>query len=91
MRARCEDMSVVIAVVDYLQYKFFDTCTQRLGVSAITLEEDQTLKCTFEMDLPLAEGTFHVHANLHRYLTGAYDRWFSAATYLLQVHPRCAA
>ena len=86
-RSRCDDMSVVIAVVDDLQYKFFDTCTQRLGADAITLERDQTLKCTFEMDLPLAEGTFHVHAYLHRYLTGAYDRWFSAATFFVTGAP----
>src|SRR6185295_11279645 len=44
-RSRCEDMSVVIAVVDDLQYKFFDTCTQRLGADAITLEKGQTLTC----------------------------------------------
>jgi hypothetical protein len=97
-----EDMSVVIQIVDQHQYPVFDTCTQRLGAGPITLEGGDTLSCTFELDVTLAQGTFHVNAFLHRYVTGrAYDRWTSAAMFfvsstpdvrgLVTLHPRLAA
>src|SRR5262249_38488802 len=83
-RKRHEDMSVVIQVVDDHQYGVFDTCTQRLGAGALTLEAGETLECTFELDVVLAEGTFHVNAFLHRYLTDLpYDTWRSAATFFV--------
>jgi len=96
-----DDMSVVIQIVDDHQYPLFDTCTQRLGAGALTLDRDQMLKCTFELDLSLAEGTFHVNAFLHRYVTDKpYDRWLSAATFfvvgtpdvrgIVTLHPRLA-
>jgi len=100
-RTRHDDVSVVIQIVDDNQYPIFDTCTQRLGAEAITLDSDQTLKCTFEVELSLAEGTFHVNASLHRYVTNrSYDRWIAAATFFVRsasegrgivtLHPRLA-
>ena len=87
-RARHEDMSVVLAVVDNNQYLVFDTCTQRLGASPISLDVNQRLSCTFELDLSLAQGTFHVHAYLHRYVTNrAFDSWLSAATFFVTGAP----
>jgi lipopolysaccharide transport system ATP-binding protein len=87
-RALSEDISVVIAIVDNNQYLVFDTCTQRLGAGALTMQEGETLSCTFEMDLRLAEGTFHVHAYLHRYLTDLpYDTWRCAATFFVKETP----
>lgn len=83
-----DDMSVVIQIVDDHQYPLFDTCTQRLGAGPIALDGDQTLTCTFELDLSLAEGTFHVNAFLYRYVTSKnYDRWFSAATFFVTGAP----
>ena len=101
-RTRHHDMSVVIQIVDDHQYPVFETCTQRLGADAITLDPDQTLKCTFELDLNLGEGTFHINALLHRYVTNrAYDRWPAAATFfvtgtpgergIVALHPKLAA
>jgi lipopolysaccharide transport system ATP-binding protein len=98
-RTRHEDMSLVIQVVDDNQYPVFDTCTQRLGAGALTLEDGETLECTFELDIVLAEGTFHINAYLHRYLTDKpFDSWLSAATFfvagahevrgLVTLHPR---
>jgi lipopolysaccharide transport system ATP-binding protein len=98
-RTRYEDMSVVIQVVDDDQYPIFDTCTQRLGRGALTLDAGSTLQCTFEIDLGLAEGGYHVNAFLHRYVTNLpYDRWIGAATFfiagtpqvrgLLNLHPK---
>jgi ABC-type polysaccharide/polyol phosphate transport system ATPase subunit len=101
-RKRHDDMSVVIGIVDQHQYPIFDTCTQRLGAGSITLEAGETLTCTFELDVTLAQGTFHVNAFLHRYVTNQpYDRWTSAATFFVaptpavrgvaMLHPRLAA
>jgi ABC-type polysaccharide/polyol phosphate transport system ATPase subunit len=95
------DLSVVIAIVDDHQYLVFDTCSTRLGAGSITLDGNQTLKCTFELDLSLAAGTFHVNAFLYRYVTQKnYDRWLSAATFfvtgtpevrgVVTLHPRLA-
>jgi ABC-type polysaccharide/polyol phosphate transport system ATPase subunit len=87
-RTRHDDMSLVIQIVDQHQYPVFDTCTQRLGAGAITVDRDQTLRCTFELDLGLAEGTFHVSAFLHRYVTDRpYDRWLRAATFFVTGAP----
>ena len=99
---RHDDMTVVIQIVDEHQYPIFDTCTQRLGAGAITLEGGQTLSCTFELDLSLAEGTFHLNAFLHRYVTNqAQDRYLTAATFFVKgapevrgpvtLHPRLVA
>jgi Wzt-like putative exopolysaccharide export protein len=87
-RVQCDDMSVVIALVDNHQYLVFDTCTQRLGAGPITLREGETITCTFEMSCQLIEGTFHVHAYLHRYVTDLpYDGWRSAATFFVKGTP----
>jgi homopolymeric O-antigen transport system ATP-binding protein len=97
-----DDLSVVIAIVDDHQYPVFDTCSARLGAGSITLGRNETLKCTFELDLSLAAGTFHVNAFLYRYVTQKnYDRWLSAATFfvtgtpevrgVVTLHPRLLA
>ena len=83
-RSRHEDMSLVIQIVDENQYPVFDTCTQRLGAGAITLDDGQSLERSFELDLSLAEGTFCVNAYLHRYLTDRpFDSWLLAATFFV--------
>jgi ABC-type polysaccharide/polyol phosphate transport system ATPase subunit len=87
-RTRTEDISVVIAIVDDHQYPLFDTCTHRLGAGSITLDSNQSLKCTFELDLSLAAGTFHVNVFLYRYVTSkAYDRWLAATTFFVTGAP----
>ncbi len=87
-QARHDDMSVVIEIVDENQYSVFDTCTQRLGAGPLSLERGETLRCTFRVQLRLAEGTFHVNAYLHRYVTNrAVDRWLGAATFFVAGTP----
>jgi lipopolysaccharide transport system ATP-binding protein len=87
-RRRHDDMSVVIQIADQHQYPVFETCTQRLGADPVTLEAGETLRCTFELDVTLAQGTFHVHASLHRYINDrVYDRWTSAATFFVSATP----
>ena len=83
-----EDISVVVQIVDDHQYPVFDTCTQRLGAGPLALEAGETLRCTFRMQLRLAEGTYHVSAYLHRYVTDqAYERWSAAATFFVAGTP----
>lgn len=87
-RTRHEDLSVVIQIMDNNQYAVFDTCTQRLGAGPVTLEAGETLTCTFRVQLRLAQGTFHVNAYLHRYVTShQIDRWMSAATFFIAESP----
>jgi ABC-type polysaccharide/polyol phosphate transport system ATPase subunit len=87
-QVRHDDMSVVIQIVDDHQYPVFDTCTQRLAAGPLTLRAGEALTCTFELDLGLGEGTFHVNAFLHRYTTDRpYDRWRSAATFFVTGAP----
>jgi lipopolysaccharide transport system ATP-binding protein len=83
-RTACEDLSVVIEIVDENQYAVFDTCTQRLGQGPLRLESGQRLRCAFDLDLQLAGGAYRVNAYAHRYVTdSAYDQWFSAATFFV--------
>src|SRR5437773_4140393 len=56
-RSRHDDFSVVVQIVDDNQYPVFDTCTQRLGAGPISLDADNTLRCTFQLQLHLGEGT----------------------------------
>ena len=83
-----DDMSVVVAVVDQDQYLVFDTCTQRLGHGPLALAGGQSLRCIFRIRLRLAQGTYRVHAYLHRYVTNtAFDSWMSAATFFVSGTP----
>ena len=101
-REACEDLSVVIEIVDENQYAVFDTCTQRLGQGPLRLEPGQRVRCAFDLDLQLAGGAYRVNAYAHRYVTNqAYDQWFSAATFFVadvpevrgavNLHPRMAS
>ena len=79
-----DDVSVVVQILDDANYPLFDTCTSRLGRGALAIDAGQRLSCTFEIELGLAEGTFHVDAYLFRYTTDQpYDRWRSAATFFV--------
>jgi lipopolysaccharide transport system ATP-binding protein len=87
-RSQTRDISVEIRITDQNQYPIFDTGTTRLGLDAITLERHQGLTCTFELDLCLAQGTFHVNAYLHRYVMSKnYDRWEGAGTFFVTGAP----
>jgi hypothetical protein len=86
---RHDDISVVVQIADDQNYPLFDTCTDRLGYGVVTLEAGQRITCTFEIEVGLAEGTFHVNAYLYRYTTNhAYDRWATAATFFV-AGPTC--
>jgi hypothetical protein len=87
-RTRHEDMSVVIQMVDDNQYNVFDTCTQRLGAGPLALDAGETLTSTFRVQLRLAQGTYHINAFLHQYVTDRpFDRYLSAATFFVAGTP----
>jgi lipopolysaccharide transport system ATP-binding protein len=87
-RVRHDDLRAVIEVVDDRQYPLFNTCTYRLGAGAIVLGAGQTLTCTFELDLNLAQGTFHLNVFLRRCDANyVYDQWLSAATLFVTSPP----
>ncbi len=80
----------------------FNTSSERLGAGTVTLRAGETFRCTFELDLHLAHGTFRVAAYLHRYDVGRqYDEWNPAATLFVaaaedvrgvaNLHPRVVA
>lgn len=87
-RQDCDDLSVVVQIVDENQYAVFDTCTQRLGQGPLRLEAGQRLRCAFDLDLQLAGGAYRVNAYAFRYVTSeAYDQWISATTFFVREVP----
>lgn len=80
-RQRCARMAIVLDIVDESHYNLFNTSTERLGHGTITLEPGETYRCTFELQLNLAHGTFHPCVTVYRYdIQKAYDSWVPAAT-----------
>ncbi|HWF92100.1 MAG TPA: ABC transporter ATP-binding protein [Terriglobales bacterium] len=80
-RKRCRKLSVSLYIMDSTDLMVMDTSTERLGYESVDLEEGQTFRCTFELDLNLVGGTFYVSSLLFRYdITKEYDRWFRAST-----------
>lgn len=80
-RVACERLAVVLEVRDESQYEVFNTSTERLGLGVFSIEPGQTVQCTFELDLHLAQGTFNLAVSVYRYdISKTYDRCFPAAT-----------
>jgi lipopolysaccharide transport system ATP-binding protein len=76
-----EKMAVVIWFKDETQYIIFHTSTERLGFAPFSLQPGGTYKCTFELDLNIAHGTFHLVTQVYRYdIQKSYDRRDPAAT-----------
>jgi lipopolysaccharide transport system ATP-binding protein len=82
---RVSNLSIVVQIVDNNFYPIFDTCTARLndGVTA-TLEAGEQLECTFQLDMHLAAGTYHVNVYAHEYVVErAFSTWRSAASFFV--------
>jgi lipopolysaccharide transport system ATP-binding protein len=79
---RCEKLAVVIDCVDEEQYEVFNTSTERLGETPLTLEEGESFAVTFEVKLNLVPGTFQLGVHLYRYeVQKNYDTWMPAVTF----------
>ncbi len=78
---RCSKVSITLYMVNDKSVHVFDTSTERLGLDTVDLDQGDVYICTFELDLNLAEGTFHPAVVLFRYdIQNVYDRWEPAAT-----------
>jgi len=77
-------VAIVLAVLDESLGEVFNTSSERLGHDPITLAEGQDGSVTFEVDLHLANGTFHIGAYLYQYdIQRELDRVLPAATFFV--------
>jgi lipopolysaccharide transport system ATP-binding protein len=80
-REHVEKLAVVIWLRDESAYEIFNTSTERLGQRPFSLQAGESYRCTFELTLNIAHGTFQLCTAIYRYdLQKNYDRWLPAAT-----------
>ena len=80
-REALEKLAVVIWFKDETQYIIFHTSTERLGFAPFSLQPGGTYRCTFELSLNIAHGTFHLVTQVYRYdIQKGYDRRDPATT-----------
>ncbi len=80
-RKKVDRAAVVIFIKDESYYEIFNTSTERLGHEPLNLSPGETYRCTFELDLHLAHGTFYFGAMVYRYdIEKTYAEEFPAAT-----------
>lgn len=81
----CEQVAVVLAVLDEGLSEVFNTSSERLENLSFSLQQGQTATLTFELDMHLAVGTFHIGVYLHRYdVEQEFDRVLPAATFFVE-------
>ena len=80
-RRRCTKLSVTLYILDDKAMDVFDTSTDLLGHGNFDLDEGDAYRCTFEVSLNLADGTYHPSVLIYRRdIQMIYDRWEPAAT-----------
>jgi len=81
----CEQVAVVLAVLDEGLSEVFNTSTERLENRSFDLQPGQTVTVTFELDMHLAVGTFHIGVYLYRYdMEREFDRVLPGATFFME-------
>jgi lipopolysaccharide transport system ATP-binding protein len=81
----CHHIAVVLQVLDDGLGDVFNTSSERLGHAPVSLEKGQSCTLTFELDLHLANGTFHVGTYLFQYdVQRELDRVLPAATFFVE-------
>jgi ABC-type polysaccharide/polyol phosphate transport system ATPase subunit len=74
-REAVEKLAVAIWFSDETQYLVFHTSTERLGSAPFSLQPGGTYRCTFELSLNFAHGTFRLFTDIFRYdIQKSYDR-----------------
>jgi lipopolysaccharide transport system ATP-binding protein len=84
-RQTVSDVSIVMQIVDDGFYPIFDTCSARLndGISA-SMKAGEELKVTFELDMHLGAGTYHLNMYAHEYTVDRpFATWRSAASFFV--------
>lgn len=80
-RERVDNLAVVLSLLDENQYILFSTSTERLGHRPFSLNAGESHRCTLELTLNMAHGTFHIAAAIRRYdIHKEYDHKNPAAT-----------
>jgi lipopolysaccharide transport system ATP-binding protein len=80
-RERAEKLSVSLYLTDPADNLIVDTSTERLGHGHFDLEAGESFRCTFELNLNLVGGTFHVSSLIYRYdIRKEFDRRLRAST-----------
>ena len=81
----CEQVAVVLAVLDDSLSEVFNTSTERLEGQSFNLQPGEKVTVTFELDMHLAVGTFHIGIYLYRYdVERELDRVLPAATFFVE-------
>jgi len=81
----CEHVSVSLQVLDAGLGDLFNTSSERLGYPSFKLRQGDTLTLTFELDMHLAVGTFHIAIYLFRYdMQYEFDRVLPAVTFFVE-------
>jgi lipopolysaccharide transport system ATP-binding protein len=81
----CKNIAVHMQVVDESLGEVFSTSSERLCDRSINLDKGQTYTFTFELDMHLANGTFHVGIGLYQYdIRRDLDRVLPAATFFIE-------
>ncbi len=81
-RESCAKVAVVLDLLDESQYNLFNTSTERMGNPPVDLEPGEVYRCTFRLDLHLAQGTYYFGAHAYRYdVEHNYDSLVPALTF----------
>ncbi|MGB7266894.1 MAG: ABC transporter ATP-binding protein [Terracidiphilus sp.] len=76
-----EKLAVVIWLTDDGEYEIFNTSTERLGHAPFSLKAGESYRCTFELTLNIAHGTFNACVAVYRYdIQKTYDSQLPAQT-----------
>jgi len=79
-----EKVAVYIEVKNRDFYEVFSTASERLGCAPLSLETGDRARCTFELDMHLGPGTYHLGASLYRYdIQRLYDYVFPALSFVV--------
>lgn len=84
-RQDARDLAIIVEIADDGLSALFETCCARLngGVSA-SLSAGEELCCTFELDLHLAAGTYHVNVYAYEYsVNKPVSTWRSAVSFFI--------
>jgi ABC-type polysaccharide/polyol phosphate transport system ATPase subunit len=80
-REAVNKLAVVIWFADEADHIIFHTSTERLGFAPFSLQPGGTYRCSFELSLNIAHGTFHLFTEIYRYdLQKSYDRYDPTST-----------
>ena len=80
-RGHFERLAVTIGLKDSNEYLAFHVSSESLTGSSFTMEADEAVTCTFELDLHLAAGRYRICTWVYRYDSQTnFDHWPTAAT-----------